>query len=143
MSSYSPSLENDDLDDWALIRSSLDEELIQLPDRYLDPIVLCDLVGFTFKEAARELSTPAHVVEIRLAQSHDILRHRFLRRGIPLSSHYLGKLISANGSTWTPSIQMKSFISTAMERISLETISEETLSENMVSFLQKLDQESF
>ncbi len=44
----------------------LHEEVSRLPDRYRIPIVLCDLEGRTYQEAAERLRCPVGTVGVRL-----------------------------------------------------------------------------
>ena len=52
----------------------IDEEIGRLPARYRDVIVLCDLEGRTYTEAARRLRCPLGTVQSRLARGREQLR---------------------------------------------------------------------
>jgi RNA polymerase sigma factor (sigma-70 family) len=60
----------------------IDEEIGRLPERYRDVIVLCDLEGLTYGDAARRLRCPLGTVQSRLARGREKLRQRFVRRGV-------------------------------------------------------------
>ncbi len=60
----------------------LHEELARLPDRYRATIVLCDLEGRTYEEAAWELGRPVGTIKSRLARGRERLRIRMMRRGV-------------------------------------------------------------
>ena len=62
----------------------VDEELAQLPARFREVIVKCDLQGYTRSEAARRLSLPAGTVDSRLNRARTLLRDRLLRRGVTI-----------------------------------------------------------
>ena len=49
------------------------------------PIVLCDLQGRTYEEAAQHLRCPVGTVRSRLARGRERLRHGLTRRGLRAS----------------------------------------------------------
>ena len=61
--------------------SLLHEEVDRLPERYRAPIVLCDLEGRTYEEAAQHLGCPVGTLKSRLARGRAQLRGRLIRRG--------------------------------------------------------------
>jgi len=58
------------------LRSSLDEEIGRLPEKYRRPLVLCYLEGLTHEEAADRLGCPVGTVRSRMARARDRLRDR-------------------------------------------------------------------
>jgi RNA polymerase sigma factor (sigma-70 family) len=60
----------------------IQQELDCLPDRYRVPVVLCDLEGRTYEEAAQHLRCPVGTVKSRLARGRDRLRSKLMRRGL-------------------------------------------------------------
>jgi RNA polymerase sigma factor (sigma-70 family) len=70
----------------------LDEEISRLPDRYRKPVILCDLEGFSYEEAARHLGCAMGTLKSRLARAREQLRDRLIRRGVVPTSGYLGSV---------------------------------------------------
>jgi RNA polymerase sigma-70 factor (ECF subfamily) len=60
----------------------LHAEIDRLPDRYRIPVVLCDLEGRTYEEAARLLGCRLGTLKSRLSRGRDRLRARLVRRGL-------------------------------------------------------------
>jgi len=54
----------------------LHEEIERLPERYRAVLVLCDLEGRTYEDAATQLACPVGTVKSRLARARDRLRRR-------------------------------------------------------------------
>jgi RNA polymerase sigma factor (sigma-70 family) len=63
-------------------RAILDEELAQLPDRYRELVVLCDLEGEPQVELARRFGLPVGTVYSRLATARARLAGRLRKRGL-------------------------------------------------------------
>jgi RNA polymerase sigma factor (sigma-70 family) len=68
----------------------LHEELAKLPDRYREPIVLCDLTGLTHEQAAGKLGCPPRTLETRLYRGRERLKDRLVRRGVAPSAALVG-----------------------------------------------------
>ncbi|QEH38219.1 ECF RNA polymerase sigma factor SigW [Aquisphaera giovannonii] len=64
------------------IRAVVGEELDRLPAKYRCPLELCNLLGMTYEEAARQLDWPVATVKSRLARGRDRLRRKLVRRGL-------------------------------------------------------------
>jgi RNA polymerase sigma factor (sigma-70 family) len=58
------------------------EELDRLPDRHRLPVVLCDLEGLTYEQAAARLRWSEPTLRHRLVKARGRLRERLTRRGI-------------------------------------------------------------
>ncbi len=57
-------------------------EIARLPNRLRSCVVLCDLEGLTYAQAARQLNLPLGTVQSRLARARFRLRERLIRRGL-------------------------------------------------------------
>ncbi|QDV38356.1 RNA polymerase sigma factor [Tautonia plasticadhaerens] len=62
--------------------SPLLAELDRLPARFRDPVVLCDLQGRSYDQAARHLGLPVGTLKSRLARGRSRLRDRLRRLGL-------------------------------------------------------------
>ena len=73
----------------------LHEAIASLPEKYRDPIVLCDLEGLTYQAAAERLGCPVGTVSVRLMRARARIRDRLLRQGeidpIELSVRAIGR----------------------------------------------------
>src|SRR5262249_42450463 len=81
---------------WPDLRPLLDQELTRLPDLYRVPVVLCDLEGLTYREAARQLGCPEGTLAARLARARALLAKRLTRHGLVLSGGALAVALSMN-----------------------------------------------
>ncbi|MHC5539727.1 RNA polymerase sigma factor [Singulisphaera rosea] len=88
-------VESDDIEARAELEAILHEEIDRLPDRYRRPVVLCDLEGFSYDEAARLLARPIGTVKSRLNRARERLRIRLTRRGITPTFAVTGSLASS------------------------------------------------
>ncbi|MHC5539532.1 RNA polymerase sigma factor [Singulisphaera rosea] len=77
------------------LRPVLHEEVERWPHHYRLPIVLCDLEGRTYEEAARCLRCPVGTIKSRLTRAREKPRTRLVRRGLAPTAGSLG-LIGAN-----------------------------------------------
>ena len=68
------------------LEAVLDEELSRLPEKYRAPLVLCNLQGETYEEAARRLKCPVGTIRSRTAKAREMLRCRLVRRGFTPSA---------------------------------------------------------
>src|SRR5207302_354431 len=63
------------------LRSTVQEEVNRLPEKYRVPVVLCYLQGKTNNEAAQQLGWPVGTVKGRLTRARELMRTRLARRG--------------------------------------------------------------
>jgi RNA polymerase sigma factor (sigma-70 family) len=68
------------------LAAHLHEEVDRLEQRYRAPLVLCDLEGYTYEEAAQKLGWTAGAVKSRLARARERLRVRLTRGGVVAST---------------------------------------------------------
>lgn len=81
---------------WHEVEPVLDRELNNLPDKYRLPVLLCDIGGFTQKQAAQQIGCPEGTLATRLSRAHGLLASRLTRRGIVVTSATLGILLAQN-----------------------------------------------
>jgi RNA polymerase sigma factor (sigma-70 family) len=91
----------------------LDQELGRLPDKYRMAIVLCDLEGKSYREAARQLSCPEGTLAARLVRGRAMLAKRLARHGLAVTSGALSMLLSQGASADVPASVVSSTIKAA------------------------------
>ena len=75
---------------------ALHEEIARLPERYRVPVVLCDLEGLTYQEAARRLRCPVSTIGVRLRHARERLRARLTQRGVAPAAGLVGRWLVSN-----------------------------------------------
>ena len=76
------------------LHSVLHEEIERLPERERLPVVLCDLEGLTYEQAACRLRCTEQALCYRLAKARTRLRDRLSRRGV--TATVLGAVMTAS-----------------------------------------------
>jgi RNA polymerase sigma factor (sigma-70 family) len=79
------------MQDWEAL---LDEELNRLPEKYRQPVILCDLEGRTRKEVESQLRLAPGTLSSRLTTARRMLADRLSRRGVMLSGGALAMAMS-------------------------------------------------
>jgi RNA polymerase sigma factor (sigma-70 family) len=93
----------------------LHEEVSRLPERYRIPLLLCDLEGLTYQDAARRLGCPVGTIGVRLRRARERLRMRITRRGLAPTAGLLASLLGAEVALMqVPSALVDSTVSAAM-----------------------------
>ena len=95
---------------------ALHEEVLRLPEKYRVPVVLCDLEGLTYQDAADRLGCPVATVGVRLRRARERLRARMTRRGLAPTAALLGTLLApeAASACSPPPVLIDSTVKAAM-----------------------------
>jgi RNA polymerase sigma factor (sigma-70 family) len=93
--------------EWSAIRREelevLHDEVARLPAAYRAVVVLCELEGLTYQEAALRLRCPVPTVGVRLRRARQRLRLRLSWRGVAPTVALLEALFGADAaSSWLP-----------------------------------------
>jgi RNA polymerase sigma-70 factor (ECF subfamily) len=76
------------------LRTTLDQELAGLPEKYRVAVLMCDLEGRGHQEAALHLGWPVGTLASRLSRGRRILARRLARRGVALPGGALAAVLS-------------------------------------------------
>src|SRR5262245_55101973 len=87
---------------WRDLRPLLDEEVARLPDKYRAPLLLCDVEGLTYEEAARRLGCTRGALSARLTRARELLRGRLTRRGVTMTAAVLGAALGQHARAAVP-----------------------------------------
>ena len=91
-------------------------EVARLPERYRGPVVLCDLEGLTYQQAAERLRCPVGTIGVRLKRARQRLRERLTRRGVVPSVGVMAAVLGADtASALTSPTLINSTIQAAIE----------------------------
>ena len=96
----------------------LDEEIDRLPDHYRMPVILCDLEGASYEEAARHLGCAVGTLKSRLARARERLRDRLTGRGVVPAPEGLGFVLATRpAEAAVPVALMKSTVLAAARSV--------------------------
>ena len=82
------------------LEALLHEEIDRLPEAQRLPVVLCDLEGLSYDQAARQLRWTVPTLRNRLARGRQRLKARLTRRG--LMAPAIGAILASNASAAVP-----------------------------------------
>jgi RNA polymerase sigma factor (sigma-70 family) len=87
---------------WEPLLDILDGELAALPEKYRAPIVLCDLEGLSYREAAARLRCPPGTLSGRLTRARALLARRIARRIPTATAAALAAALARGASAAVP-----------------------------------------
>ncbi|WP_422928103.1 sigma-70 family RNA polymerase sigma factor [Singulisphaera sp. PoT] len=98
------------------LRLVIDDELGRLPWRYRAALVLCDLEGQSYEQAAEALRCPVGTIKSRLARGRERLRGRLTRRGLAPSTVLVVATLTSETASAIPLTLMGQTIRVAAQR---------------------------
>ena len=96
------------------------EELDRLPEPFRAAVVLCDLEGHSYEQAAGVLHCPVGTIQSRLARGRQRLRRRLQRRGFSPALALIGPGAKLNGQAVSGSLSPR--LATALARTATATV---------------------
>jgi RNA polymerase sigma factor (sigma-70 family) len=94
---------------------ALHDEVSRLPERYRIPLVLCELEGLSYQEAALRMRCPVGTIGVRLVRARQRLRDRLARRGLAPTAAILGAVLGGEAaSAGVPAVLVESTVQAAM-----------------------------
>ena len=84
------------------LRTILDEEIAQLPEKYALPLVLCYLEGKTNAQVAEQLGWPEGSMSRRLSRGRELLRSRLTRRGLAIGAALIVAVFARSAPACVP-----------------------------------------
>jgi RNA polymerase sigma factor (sigma-70 family) len=118
------------------LKPVVDGELLRLPECYRAVVVLCDLEGLSYEQAAQSLGWPMGTVKSRLARGREKLRSRLIRRGVAPLAGLIGA--ASRGKTAVAEVPAELLRSTiqAASRITTRPIVAGALSANVLGLTE-------
>jgi RNA polymerase sigma factor (sigma-70 family) len=84
---------------WQDLRPLIDRELNSLPEKYREPLLLCDLQGASRKAAALRLGWSEGTLSGRLSRARDLLARRLASHGVTLTGAAVAVALSSNAAS--------------------------------------------
>jgi zinc protease len=117
------------------LRILIEAELERLPNRYRDPLVLCDLEGQTHEQAAAQLRCPVGTVKSRLSRGRARLRARLVRRGVAPAAAFTS-LLAAETTSAVPIALIKDTARTAAQLVAGRALAAGACSAQLIYLVQ-------
>jgi RNA polymerase sigma factor (sigma-70 family) len=119
------------------LESLIDQELVNLPDKYRIAILLCDLEGKKGKDVAHQLKIPEGTLASRLRTGRVMLAKRLARQGVVISGGALATVLSQNAaSANAPTLLVSSTIKAATLTAAGKTVAAGIISANAAVFME-------
>ena len=118
------------------VGQTVQEEIARLPDRYRTVVVLCELEGRTYEEAAELLGRPIGTIKSRLARGRERLRSRMIRRGIAPATAGTAWILSAQSTQSAISTVSIAATSRLAAQIALGSAGKEIVSSKVIFLVE-------